>query len=52
MQTAAAYIRVSTEEQIEFSPDSQRKKIKEYADSHNINLPDQYLSLIHIYPLH
>lgn len=43
MQTAAAYIRVSTEEQIEFSPDSQRKKIKEYADSHNINLPDQYI---------
>ena len=31
MKIGAAYIRVSTEDQIEFSPDSQLKKIKEYA---------------------
>ena len=31
MQTAAAYIRVSTEDQTEYSPDSQLKKIQEYA---------------------
>ena len=30
MKTGAAYIRVSTEEQIEFSPQSQKKKILEY----------------------
>ncbi len=39
MQTAAAYIRVSTEDQLEFSPDSQLKKIQEYALSHGISLP-------------
>lgn len=38
--TAAAYIRVSTEDQIEFSPDSQLKRIQEYADSRHIRLPD------------
>ena len=30
MKTAAAYIRVSTEDQIEYSPESQRKKLLEY----------------------
>lgn len=45
MQTAAAYIRVSTEDQIEFSPDSQIKKIKEYASSHNILLPEEFIFL-------
>ncbi len=30
---AAAYIRVSTEEQTEFSPESQRKEIQKYAES-------------------
>lgn len=38
--TAAAYIRVSTEDQTEFSPDSQLKRIREYADSRHIRLPD------------
>lgn len=28
MQTAAAYIRVSTDDQVEFSPDSQMKAIQ------------------------
>lgn len=41
--TAAAYIRVSTEDQIEFSPDSQRKKILEYADRNHISLPEQFI---------
>ena len=43
MATAAAYIRVSTEDQIEFSPESQIKKIKEYAQYHNIHLPEDYI---------
>lgn len=41
--TAAAYIRVSTEDQIEFSPDSQLKRIREYAGSRNILLPDDFI---------
>ena len=41
MRTAAAYIRVSTDDQTEFSPDAQLKRIKEYAASHDILLlPD------------
>ncbi len=43
--TAAAYIRVSTEDQLEFSPDSQRKRLEEYASSRRILLPDQYIYL-------
>ena len=45
MKTAAAYIRVSTEEQTEFSPDSQIKKIREYAKSHDIHIPEEYVFL-------
>lgn len=45
MKTGAAYIRVSTEEQIEFSPDSQIKKIKEYAKNNNIVLPEEFIFL-------
>lgn len=45
MQTAAAYIRVSTEDQIEYSPDSQRKKIQEYAGHHGIILPEKFIYL-------
>lgn len=45
MQTAAAYIRVSTEEQMEYSPDSQRKKIQEYANAHHIHLLESYIFL-------
>lgn len=45
MQTGAAYIRVSTDDQLEFSPASQRKKIKEYADSHHIAVPDEFIYL-------
>lgn len=43
MQTAAAYIRVSTEDQIEYSPDSQLKRIKEYARSHDILLLEEHI---------
>lgn len=40
---AAAYIRVSTEDQIEFSPDSQLKRIQEYANQHNMQIPETYI---------
>lgn len=43
MRTGAAYIRVSTDEQLEFSPDSQLKKIKEYAAAQGICLPQEYV---------
>ncbi len=43
--TGAAYIRVSTEDQIEYSPESQIKKIKEYAVSHDILLPEEFIFL-------
>ena len=40
---SAAYIRVSTEDQIEFSPVSQRKRIEEYAVAHDMQIPDAYV---------
>ena len=43
MKIGAAYIRVSTEDQIEFSPDSQLKKIKEYAKQNDIILPGKFV---------
>lgn len=43
MKTAAAYIRVSTEDQIEFSPDSQLKEIRKYAKAHDLILPDEFV---------
>ena len=39
MQTAAAYIRVSTEDQVEYSPESQRKLIYRYAAQHGWQVP-------------
>lgn len=42
-KTAAAYIRVSTDDQIEFSPDSQRKKIKDYAKKNGYILPEKFI---------
>lgn len=38
----AYYIRVSTDDQAEFSPDSQRKKILEYAEKNNIIIPEEF----------
>lgn len=43
MKRAAAYIRVSTDDQLEFSPDSQLEKIREYAESHQMKLDDRYI---------
>ena len=36
MKTAAAYIRVSTDDQIEYSPESQLKAIQKYAKEHGL----------------
>lgn len=43
MKTAAAYIRVSTEDQVEFSPDSQLKAIRKYAKEHDLILPEEFI---------
>lgn len=43
MKIAAAYIRVSTEDQTEYSPDSQLKIIREYAGRNNYILPEEYV---------
>ncbi|MBO7714015.1 MAG: recombinase family protein, partial [Methanobrevibacter sp.] len=43
MKTAAAYIRVSTEDQTEYSPDSQLKIIRAYAKEHDMILPDEFI---------
>lgn len=40
---AAAYIRVSTEEQAELSPESQIEEIRRYAERENIELLDEYI---------
>ena len=40
---AAAYIRVSTDDQIEFSPASQLSHIRTYAEHHNLLLPDCHI---------
>ncbi|MCQ2355455.1 MAG: recombinase family protein [Methanocorpusculum sp.] len=43
MKLAAAYIRVSTEDQMDLSPDSQLEKIREYAVKNDMLLLDQYI---------
>ena len=43
MKTAAAYIRVSTEDQVEYSPASQLEKIREYAKRNDYILPDEFI---------
>lgn len=43
MQKGACYIRVSTNDQTEFSPDAQLKAIRNYAKSNNILLDDEYI---------
>lgn len=42
-KTAAAYIRVSTTDQTELSPDSQIKIVRKYADQHGYRLPYEYI---------
>lgn len=43
MKTAAAYIRVSTDGQLEYSPDSQLKVIRDYAQKNGLLLPESYI---------
>ena len=43
MKTAAAYIRVSTEDQTEFSPASQLGAIRKYAKEHDLILPEEFV---------
>lgn len=43
MKIAAAYIRVSTDDQEEYSPDSQIRIIREYAKAHGYILPEEYI---------
>lgn len=43
MKIAAAYIRVSTEDQTEYSPDSQIRLIREYAGRNDMVVPDEYI---------
>ena len=43
MKTAAAYIRVSTDDQIEYSPDSQLKALRDYAKRNDMILPEEFV---------
>lgn len=43
LRMAAAYIRVSTDDQLELSPDSQLEKIREYAVKNDLILPAEYI---------
>lgn len=43
LKIGAAYIRVSDERQDEYSPDSQLKKIREYAAKDGYMIPDEYV---------
>ena len=43
LRIGAAYIRVSDERQDEYSPDSQLKKIREYAAKEGYMIPDEYV---------
>lgn len=40
---AAAYVRVSTERQDEYSPDSQIKLVRDYAEKNGYEVPDEYI---------
>lgn len=43
MKIAACYIRVSTDDQLEYSPDSQLAAIRRYAKANDILLPDEFI---------
>ena len=43
MQTAAAYVRVSTDRQDEYSLDSQLKLIRDYAAAHDMEIPQDFV---------
>lgn len=40
---AACYIRVSTDDQVELSPESQLSEIKKYASEHGFYIPEEYI---------
>lgn len=43
MRIGACYIRVSTDDQLELSPESQKDEILKYARSNNIIVPEEYI---------
>lgn len=43
MKIAAAYIRVSTDDQTEYSPDAQIRAIRSWASAHGYIVPDEYV---------
>lgn len=43
MKIGAAYVRVSTDDQLEYSPESQIDTIQAYAKSHDIIIPPEYI---------
>ena len=43
MKIGCAYIRVSTDDQLEYSPDSQIKLIQEYAKKNDIIIPEEFI---------
>lgn len=43
MKIAACYIRVSTDDQSEYSPQSQLREIRKYAEYHGYYIPDEYI---------
>lgn len=43
MKIAAAYVRVSTDDQAEYSPDSQLKMIQDYAKRNEMIVPEEYI---------
>lgn len=43
MKIAAAYIRVSTDDQLEYSPESQIKAIRDFAKRNDYILPEEYI---------
>ena len=43
MKTGALYVRVSTDDQVEYSPDAQIRLGLEYAKKNNIIIPKQFI---------
>ena len=43
MRVGAAYIRVSTDDQLEYSPDSQIKLIQQFAKKNDIVIPEEFI---------
>ncbi len=43
LKIAAVYIRVSTDDQVEYSPDAQLVELKKYANTHGYIIPEEYI---------